>query len=427
MLEGPARRRPNGFFQRMDDGKLRAYAEEQIRQEKYARRTEMKSADPNLYRTLCSRGVLGRLKFRKDEHRWKGKGDEEVLAMALKKMRQRCIESSTALSEADSGLYHELWQRKLLSRLPFQPKKRADRDWASMEDGAVVSDNQRFIDENKIRNKRALQDADIGRYNILYSRGLLPEVKFPKARRCWAAKSDAQLLEDADRLISEKMLGSKTALMGADLGLYLALQKRGLLEKVALDARRRGGICAKATAGAPDQAELARRFVEWPEAQLKPERERREKAFVAKWKAEAEAIAYETKAPARAEDRCRFALEGLYAAAGKSRSEKELKAILRQEVARVIMERASGEKITWKPGPEALERPAHPADAETASALRLALGELGAGQRKIVELAFVKQKGDEEASRTLGMSVAAFREAKKALVERMRQRLEGYL
>ncbi|MEW6721641.1 MAG: hypothetical protein AB1324_00095 [Candidatus Micrarchaeota archaeon] len=423
------KRRPNGFFQGMGDRELLEFADARIAEKGYARRTELKSGDPNLYRHLSGRGMLGKLKFSKDRRSWKSLDDEEVLGLAMKKMNRAKIDSSAALQQADNGLYHELWERGLLAKLPFTPRKRRDRDWASMTDGDVAADCQDFISREGIANKRMLQDADIGRYNILYSRGLLAEVRFPKARRCWASKSDSQVLVRARREIAERGLKSKDELREADLGLYLALRQRKLLRQLALDGRRRdwgAGIEAQA-GGTPGKKELARRFVEWPEAEERAERERRERAFLSVWRPAAEEIAYETKAPARTEDKLRFAIAGLYSAARKSRSEAGMRAVLRAEVTGAIRERVREERVGWKPYDSGREGAVLQGDCDAASAVRTALCELGGRKRRIVELSFISRKCDEEASKAIGMSVPAFRAAKREAVEAMRKRLSDWL
>src|SRR5512137_2612745 len=86
------------------------------------------------------------------------------------------------------------------------------------------------IAELGITGRRALQDSDSGLYDALRRRGLLDKVGLGKnAGRNWAGMEEDELLAFAKGVIADREIRGKDELKRLDSGLYDALRHRGLL------------------------------------------------------------------------------------------------------------------------------------------------------------------------------------------------------
>ena len=113
---------------------------------------------------------------------WKSMSDEEIVAYARRYINENGIKNRKGLYNADNGLYNALRRRKLLDKVKFKERL---RNWSSMSDKRLVEHAQNFVDENDIINGTGLKKVDSGLYEILRNRNLICKIKFENNRRSW--------------------------------------------------------------------------------------------------------------------------------------------------------------------------------------------------------------------------------------------------
>jgi len=216
----------------MSDDALVQSAQKFIEENKIKSRKGLENADSGMYCTLRKRNLLDRLEFPIDERAWHRYSDDTLVQSAQKSIEEKGITHPAGkggLENADSGMYGALRRRHLLGRLEFKERK---RDWASMSDDEFVQSAQKFIEENKIKSRKGLENADPGMYKALCERHLRGRLEFKENRRDWASMSNDAFVQSAQKSIQESGIKSKGELATADPSMYQALRTRHLLDRV---------------------------------------------------------------------------------------------------------------------------------------------------------------------------------------------------
>jgi hypothetical protein len=234
----PLDKRRRRSWSSLTDEKLISYGKRFMREKGINRRNELKKAVSGLYETLRRRGLLDRVGFQEKRRKmrpWKDMKDEMIIEYTIKFMEEKDIGWRIELLEADQGLYDVLWKRGLLDMVGLSKER---RDWSSLTDNKLVSFAKNFLMQNEINGRVELQKADGSLYNALWRRGLLDRVGFQKKRRkmrSWKQMDDEELMKFARKYMKEKGITKRKGLERGDHGLYAALRKRKLLDLVFAD------------------------------------------------------------------------------------------------------------------------------------------------------------------------------------------------
>ena len=161
--------------------------------------------------------------------RWSDLSDEELVGYAKRFMNENGLRTKSSLQQADGGLYATLWNRGLLGAVGFDKKK---RHWKAMGDGELVQHAKSLIIERGIGGKTALKNANFGLYKALMERELFPALGFKDKHKSWRMKSDEELVGLAKRIIDESGMSWREDLRKADTRLYCVLTSRGLLDSL---------------------------------------------------------------------------------------------------------------------------------------------------------------------------------------------------
>jgi len=223
-------------WSRMDADELLAFARRYVSARGIESRSELKEADRGLALALWRRGLVDRLGLGEKNRGWSAMSDDELVAFAQSLLIRRGLDGRTELQQADRGLYRALGIRKLMDRIGVEARH---RDWASMGDEELVAFARSFISEKGIDGRLRLCEMDNGLYLALRKRGLLDRVGLERQLRVWSAMGDDELVSFARRFIAENGITWKAELRRADLGLLKALQRRKLQDDVGLEDRYR--------------------------------------------------------------------------------------------------------------------------------------------------------------------------------------------
>lgn len=173
------------------------------------------------------------------ERDWASMSDEEMASFAESLVASKDLRNRNALKKTDQSLYRVLLKRGLLDSLPFsiRQERREPRDWKGMSDEELVGFADAFIKERGIASRKKLNTEDQGIYYALIRRGLLDKVALPKRRekRDWRSMSDAGLLRHSASLIERTGIRKISQLIRSDPSLYSSLKRRRLLDKTGLE------------------------------------------------------------------------------------------------------------------------------------------------------------------------------------------------
>ncbi|MCX6773939.1 MAG: hypothetical protein NTY68_02990 [Candidatus Micrarchaeota archaeon] len=234
-------RRPNGFFSKMKDDELVAYAQKYIDDNEITNpggNKGLQKIDSGLFDALFRRKLARRMKFEADERKWGRYSDDELVEYSQKFIDDNKITHSTGkggLVEIAGGLYTALIKRSLIRRLKFEAD---ERKWKRYSDDALVAYAQRLIDDNEIAGlsgKGGLTNIDCTLYVILCRRKLVGKLKFEEDKYKWVKYSDDALVAYAQRFIDDNEItnqSGKNGLKEMKSGLYSALYTRKLIEKL---------------------------------------------------------------------------------------------------------------------------------------------------------------------------------------------------
>ncbi|MBU0533067.1 hypothetical protein KKB44_06260 [Candidatus Micrarchaeota archaeon] len=165
---------------------------------------------------------------------WSVMRDHELLRFARKFMEEEGIRGRKELEKSDSVLYQTLKKRRLLDEIIFERKQ---RNWESMSDEELVRYVRKFMEEEGITGKGELKKADNGVYIVLRKRGLLDKLWFEEKRRDWNFVSDEELVRYAKKFMEERGISGRSELKKTDSGLYNVLRKRKLSDEVGFEEK----------------------------------------------------------------------------------------------------------------------------------------------------------------------------------------------
>ncbi len=189
------------------------------------------TGDKQMQRTSKKEPLTEGIQRKKRKQRnWASMTNKELVSYAKTYIEENGIKSRKDLEKADAGLYTTLWRRNLLDAVV--PVKRKQRNWSSMNDTELISYAKKFIEENQIKNRKGLEKADVGLYQILIRRNLLDVVIPEKQHRDWSSMSNKEFILFAKKFIEENGIKSRKDLYKADGGLCYVLRKRNLLDAV---------------------------------------------------------------------------------------------------------------------------------------------------------------------------------------------------
>ena len=92
-------------------------------------RFQLGKKDSKLYKELKKRGLLAKIKPKRERNSWKEMDDEELVRYAQKVMKEQDISRSVQLVKSDNALYQALRKRKVLDRV-FAPLEQSNRKQA---------------------------------------------------------------------------------------------------------------------------------------------------------------------------------------------------------------------------------------------------------------------------------------------------------
>lgn len=245
----------------MDDGAMRKFAVEFIKENPAKDLQELKKMDRCLYEELRRRHLLGGLglgepKTKRPQGFFKKKTDEELIEFTKAVSKEEGIPNISKLQRKFGGVYNELRARNLLDDIGLRRRgarktdqeatvneenrakdagARGKRDWKGKSDSEVLECARALVREGGITNRGELYAVDRVLHNVLVERGLMKHLGFRDgwmARRKWKGKSHDELVEAGIKLAREKNLPNKKALERADLGLYIKLNRLKLLDRV---------------------------------------------------------------------------------------------------------------------------------------------------------------------------------------------------
>ncbi|MFH1685198.1 MAG: hypothetical protein ABH983_02730 [Candidatus Micrarchaeota archaeon] len=113
------------------------------------------------------------------------------------------------------------------------------RVWSKMSDEQIVELAKKVMEENGITGRKKLINADRGLYSALHKRRLLDKVEFEDKLRFWNGLSDDDIVEFARKTMEENEISGRSELEKADSGLYSVLGKRGLLDEIGIGWKRK--------------------------------------------------------------------------------------------------------------------------------------------------------------------------------------------
>ena len=214
--------------------KLVDYAKKVIEEKGIKNRRGLEKADNGLYKALRRRRLLDKVGlYMKRPYRFISKmSDEELVEYAKNVIEEKAFRSKRDLAKKDSGLYKALWRRGLLDRLEFEEGRKKMRSWASMTDDEIVEHAKGVIKAKGIKSGGGLCREDSGLWQALRKRNLLDRLEFEVLYRKWAPMSDDKLVGYARRFLVKKKITNRHGLFMEDPGLYNALRKRKLLNRV---------------------------------------------------------------------------------------------------------------------------------------------------------------------------------------------------
>jgi hypothetical protein len=162
--------------------------------------------------------------------------DNEFVAFAKKVVEEKGIKNRSGLRIEDQGLYYALWKRKLLDEVEFE---KSYRDWGAMSDEELVAFAKKVVEEKRIKSRNGLKKEDSGLYQALRKRKLLDKIGFETIRRDWESMSGKELVALGKKLVAKEGITSRNGLKREDAGLYKVLQKRNFLDKIEFESKRK--------------------------------------------------------------------------------------------------------------------------------------------------------------------------------------------
>ncbi len=226
----------------MTDEQIIDFARKVMKEKEITGRKDLSKTDCGLYGALQRRGLLEKVGFeekRRTERSWKDMNDNEVVELARKVMEEKKVTGREELRKADSGLYSILIRREVHGKIGFEENHRS---WKDLSDEEVIEFAKKLMVKKKINNKTGIKNADSRLYQVLRRRGLLDEIGCEEKRRkdrSWKDMNDEEVIEFAKKLMNENGISKKGKLKELDQGIYQVLRERGLLSRVGFEEKQR--------------------------------------------------------------------------------------------------------------------------------------------------------------------------------------------
>ncbi len=208
-------RRPNGFFDSMNDKDILEYCFDNHGRE--ITRTRLYQEDSYLYRIIKDRGLLEQIIRKIRPGGFFVRMDDLELLSYCFRIHSKNI-SPKELAKRDSGLYKEIENRGLLERL-----KTKGRRFAKMTDEELLQYCFATYGYNVTSGR--LSDRDPSLHALLCSRGIINEII--TVRRRFAKMTDEELLQYCFNKYGKKIVSRELRKM--DKSLYQVLSRRELL------------------------------------------------------------------------------------------------------------------------------------------------------------------------------------------------------
>ncbi len=233
-------------WSKMADDQIVDYARELMDEKGITGRKELDDTDRGVYLILRKRRLLDRVGFvgrQKKRRSWKGLSDEEIVEFTQKWMKEKRIARRGELFRVDHGLYEILRIRRLLGKIEFVEQQKKRKYWIKMSDEEVVRYARKIVERKGIRKRDEFQRNYRGIYSALWKRGLLDEVGFEerKKERSWKDKSSDEIVDIAQKFMRKRGITGRRELAQADQGLYEVLRNRRLMDNVGFEVKRRKG------------------------------------------------------------------------------------------------------------------------------------------------------------------------------------------
>ncbi|MEK6981393.1 MAG: hypothetical protein AABX38_00555 [Candidatus Micrarchaeota archaeon] len=217
----------------LNETELLSFAQDFISQNSICSKARLKKGYHGLYRELRERRLLSKIKFkegRKTKQNWKEMNDIEILVYAQNFIYENQLTKATEIRDIYLALYNQLLERGFISKLTFVKR----RNWSALDESQIVRFAQKIVDTRKIICIKALQKRYPDIYFALWRRNLLEEVNFelPKRPQQWKSKSNEEILDLGQRLIVENKIKTTCELMEHDSKLHRVLYRRELIQKL---------------------------------------------------------------------------------------------------------------------------------------------------------------------------------------------------
>jgi len=235
MAEGviPLDKRGRRNWESLSDDQLVQYVQTLMRERGITGRTVLKKTDPGLYSVLSARRLLGKIGFDQKRRDWSFMSDNELVLYTKSFMKERGKSERKELQIIDESLYVTICRRGPHEKIGLERK---NRNWLFMSDDELVLYTRSFMKERGIDTKGILRKNAAGLYKAIEKRRLFdkigfnqPEIGPKKKRRKWLCMSDDELVRFARSFLKEKGISGRTKLSKIDFGLYFTLLNRNLL------------------------------------------------------------------------------------------------------------------------------------------------------------------------------------------------------
>lgn len=218
----------------MTDNEIFDFIKKFIKNNNIKTETALKKKDMRLYSILRKRKLLTVVfpnkRKRQKRRDWFSMSDEELISYAKTYIEENGIRTRSSLQKVDGGLYLILRKKNLIPGIiPDGRKTRKRRNWVSISNEVLIKFANEFIEKNKIRKKSELEKLDPALCTVLRKRHLLSNI-LPSVIRNWSSMSDEELISYAKTYIEQNEIKTRKNLKEADGGLYAVLYKRKLLD-----------------------------------------------------------------------------------------------------------------------------------------------------------------------------------------------------
>jgi len=241
MAEGvrPLEKRQIQNWRKLSDDEILAFAKRYAMENGISTVSSLSNKAHGLYNSLKKRGLLEAIIPKVLLRNWSSVSDDEIVRIAKDYMKDKGITGKKDLAIDDVGLYKIIMKRKLSGRIGFQLKRsRECRSWLTMSDGEIVDYALKFLKENEISSRNKLYETDVGLYEAVRKRGLFDRIGLKTKDETWHSMSDDELVHYVKSVLQEKGITRMQELESFDRTLCRALQRKGLMDGFGIKKRK---------------------------------------------------------------------------------------------------------------------------------------------------------------------------------------------